>query len=193
MALTLFAFIERAAASKALVPREVMKNELFLAACIAVLLMSAIFFASLLYLPQFMTKVLGYSALRSGAGLLPLMGVFALTSFTAGPLYTRLRPKVIVSLGAAFLALGIFMLSASVFGVLLEHPMSWLHQSIENGVVRRGLMGLAMGATAVSIILSPWGQRSGAHTLCKTEHRCFPLECMKVRSTTFRTSAPCAG
>ncbi len=59
-------------------------------------------------------------------------------------------------------ALGVFMLSASIFGVLLEHPMSSLHQSIENGVVRRGLMGLAMGATAVSIILSPWGQRSGA-------------------------------
>lgn len=60
-------------------------------------------------------------------------------------------------------ALAVFMLSASIFGVLLEHPMSSLHQSIENGVVRRGLMGLAMGATAVSIILSPWGQRSGAH------------------------------
>jgi aquaporin Z len=59
--------------------------------------------------------------------------------------------------------LGLFMLSASVFGVLLEHPMSWLHQSMENGVARRALMGLAMGATAVSLILSPWGQRSGAH------------------------------
>ncbi len=60
-------------------------------------------------------------------------------------------------------ALGAFMLSASVFCVLLEHPMSWLNQSIPHPLVRRGLMGLAMGATAVTIILSPWGQRSGAH------------------------------
>jgi EmrB/QacA subfamily drug resistance transporter len=111
VALIAFVFIERVAANKALVPRDVMKNGLFLAACITVLLMSAIFFASLLYLPQFMTKILGYSALGSGAGLLPLMGVFAVTSFVAGPLYTRLGPKLIVSLGAAFLAFGIFFLS----------------------------------------------------------------------------------
>ena len=111
VALIAFVFIERVAGNKALVPHDVMKNGLFLAACITVLLMSAIFFASLLYLPQFMTKILGYSALRSGAGLLPLMGVFAITSFVAGPLYTRLGPKLIVSLGAAFLALGIFFLS----------------------------------------------------------------------------------
>jgi EmrB/QacA subfamily drug resistance transporter len=111
VALIAFVFIERVVANKALVPRDVMKNGLFLAACITVLLMSAIFFASLLYLPQFMTKILGYSALGSGAGLLPLMGVFAVTSFVAGPLYTRLGPKLIVSLGAAFLAFGIFFLS----------------------------------------------------------------------------------
>jgi aquaporin Z len=60
-------------------------------------------------------------------------------------------------------ALGLFLISASVFGALLEHPDSLAHQAIGNGVARRALMGLAMGATAVSIILSPWGRRSGAH------------------------------
>ena len=106
-----FVIIERAAGTKALVPPKVMRNGLFLAACLTVLLMSAIFFASLLYLPQFMMKVLGYSALGSGAGLLPLMGLFAITSFVTGPLYSRLGPKLIVSVGAAFLAVGIFLLS----------------------------------------------------------------------------------
>ena len=43
--------------------------------------MSAIFFAALLYLPQFMTKELGYSAVQAGAGLLPMMATFAATSF----------------------------------------------------------------------------------------------------------------
>lgn len=59
--------------------------------------------------------------------------------------------------------LGLFMISACVFGVLLEHPGSPVHEAIENPVLRRVLMGLAMGLTAIAIIRSPWGQRSGAH------------------------------
>ncbi len=61
-------------------------------------------------------------------------------------------------------ALGTFMISACVFGVLLEHPSSPLNELLtNNGLLRRILAGLAMGLTAVSIIHSPWGQRSGAH------------------------------
>jgi len=67
---------------------------------IGTLLMSAIFFAALLYLPQFMEKVLKFSAVESGAGLLPMMGTFAVTSFVAGRLYARLGPKVSVTGGA---------------------------------------------------------------------------------------------
>jgi MFS family permease len=110
-ALVGFVFVERRAGPMALVPADVLENRIFVSACITVLLMSAIFFAALLYLPQFMTKVLRYSAAASGAGLLPMMGTFALTSFAAGPLYGRMGPKLIVSLGAAFLAAGIVMLS----------------------------------------------------------------------------------
>ena len=132
VALIAFVLIERVAGNRALVPRDVMKNGLFFAACITVLLMSAIFFAALLYLPQFMTKGLGYSALGSGAGLLPLMGVFAITSFVAGPLYTRLGPKLIVSLGAAFLALGIFLLSR-------------LHQTTDFNELIPGMVILGIG------------------------------------------------
>src|SRR5437588_2744766 len=60
-------------------------------------------------------------------------------------------------------ALGIFMISACVFGVVLEHPGSPVRQALSSDVVRRVLAGIAMGVTAVSIISSPWGQRSGAH------------------------------
>src|SRR5437867_6183940 len=60
-------------------------------------------------------------------------------------------------------ALGLFMLSACTFGVLLEHPMSPVQQSIEDPFIRRALIGVAMGLTAIGIIYSPWGQRSGAH------------------------------
>jgi aquaporin Z len=60
-------------------------------------------------------------------------------------------------------ALGAFMISACTFGVLLEHPSAALHQAIPSALLRRALMGLAMGSTAIGLICSPWGQRSGAH------------------------------
>ena len=56
--------VERRQGDRALVPRDVLRNRVFAAACLTVLLMSAIFFSALLYLPQFMEKVLGFSALR---------------------------------------------------------------------------------------------------------------------------------
>jgi aquaporin Z len=59
--------------------------------------------------------------------------------------------------------LGVFMVSACLFGTLLEHPNSPVHQAIPNPFFRRILMGLAMGFTAVGVIYSPWGQQSGAH------------------------------
>ncbi|HUU25063.1 MAG TPA: MFS transporter, partial [Methyloceanibacter sp.] len=65
-----------------------------------------------LYLPQFMFKVLNFSAIESGAGLLPMMGTFAVTSFVAGRFYERLGPKFSVTLGAVLLATGMFLLSA---------------------------------------------------------------------------------
>ena len=68
-------------------------NRNFLAAGIATLLASAIFFAALLYLPQFMAKILGFNAIGSGAGLLPMMGTFMVTSFIAGTPLRTLRPQ----------------------------------------------------------------------------------------------------
>jgi aquaporin Z len=59
--------------------------------------------------------------------------------------------------------LAFFMISACTFGVLLFHPGSPVQAALGSDLARRELMGLAMGGTAVAIIYSPWGQRSGAH------------------------------
>jgi EmrB/QacA subfamily drug resistance transporter len=107
----IFALVERRVGESALVPGSVIGNANFRAACLSVLLMSAVFFAALLYLPQFMTKALGYDALKAGAGLLPMMATFAAVSFIAGPLYVRLGAKVVVSAGAACIVVGMFLLS----------------------------------------------------------------------------------
>lgn len=59
--------------------------------------------------------------------------------------------------------LGLFMFSACAFTVLLYHPSSPLAQIVHDGVLRRLMMGIAMGSTAIAIVFSPLGQRSGAH------------------------------
>src|SRR3954470_22831280 len=59
--------------------------------------------------------------------------------------------------------LGLFMISACAFGTLFEHPASPVRQAIDNPLLRRIPMGLAMGLTAICLIYSPMGQRSGAH------------------------------
>ena len=59
--------------------------------------------------------------------------------------------------------LGLFMISAAVVTALFEYPHSSLNQLLPNPVVRRVLIGVAMGLTAIGIIYSPWGKRSGAH------------------------------
>jgi aquaporin Z len=60
-------------------------------------------------------------------------------------------------------SLGIFMVSASVVTALLQHPASPLRQAISEPLLRRFLIGVAMGLTAIAIVYSPWGKQSGAH------------------------------
>jgi len=61
------------------------------------------------------------------------------------------------------LELAIFMLSACVFTVILFHPNYPALKLIPSPILRRPLMGIAMGLTAIAIIHSPMGKRSGAH------------------------------
>jgi EmrB/QacA subfamily drug resistance transporter len=118
-----FAFIEPRLGARALVPASVMRNGEFAAACVATLLMSAVFFVTVLYVPQFLIKVLDYSALEAGVGLVPMMGTFAITSFLAGSIYDRVGPKLVISAGALALVVGTFALStiddASTYSSLL--------------------------------------------------------------------------
>ncbi|QDU28220.1 Aquaporin Z [Anatilimnocola aggregata] len=57
--------------------------------------------------------------------------------------------------------LAIFMLAACVAAVVLFDPTS--PAMISSPWLRRLLMGMAMGGTAVAIVYSPWGKQSGAH------------------------------
>jgi aquaporin Z len=59
--------------------------------------------------------------------------------------------------------LGLFMISAGAVTTLFEYPGSPLNQAIGSAFVRRSLIGLGMGLTAIGLTYSPWGQQSGAH------------------------------
>ncbi len=59
--------------------------------------------------------------------------------------------------------LGVFMVVAGICVMLLEQPGSPLHQAIASPELRRALIGVAMGLTAIALIYSPWGRQSGAH------------------------------
>ena len=89
--------------------------------------------------------------------------------------------------------LGLFMLSACVFGVLLEYPQSPARMAIDDPVLRRGLMGISMGLTAVAIILSPWGKRSGAHMNPAVTLTFLTLGKIKPKDAAFYVVAQCLG
>lgn len=61
------------------------------------------------------------------------------------------------------ICLALFMVSAAIWATALQHPASPFATWVSPGFSQRVLMGIAMGATAVVLIYSPMGARSGAH------------------------------
>lgn len=59
--------------------------------------------------------------------------------------------------------LGVFMISACLFTIMLEHPLMPLNQLLHDAWQRRIIMGIAMGFTGFLILASRWGKISGAH------------------------------
>lgn len=59
--------------------------------------------------------------------------------------------------------LGMFMVAAGVVGTMLFYPQSPINHAIDSPFMQRVVMGMGMGLTAMAIMYSPWGKRSGAH------------------------------
>jgi Na+/melibiose symporter-like transporter len=118
-----FGFIEPRMGANALIPSDVARNREFISCCLVTLMLSAVFFSIVLYVPQYLQKILDYSPLAAGAGMLPMLGLFALSSFVAAPLFQRIGAKAIIAIGALLMALGPFLLSLisedSSYGALI--------------------------------------------------------------------------
>lgn len=89
--------------------------------------------------------------------------------------------------------LGLFMISACTFAVVLDHPASPVRQAIPDAFVRRVLTGVAMGATAIALIYSPWGKQSGAHFNPSVTLTFLRLGKVKGWDATFYVAAQFAG
>ena len=106
-----FGVIEQRMGEAALVPNSVIRNRGFTAACLTILFLSAVFFSAILYVPQLMEKILGYSALKAGAGMLPMLGTFGLVAFLSGRLTDRVGMRRVILAGTTLLAVGPLLLS----------------------------------------------------------------------------------
>ncbi|MEX0998849.1 MAG: MFS transporter [Thermodesulfobacteriota bacterium] len=147
LSIILFVFIERAAGDNALIPSEIIQNRKFISSCVAVSLIMPTFFVSLLYLPQLMQKLLNFSVMSAGLGLLPMMIFYASFSFLQGRLNEKLGAKVIISLGALCVMVGAFLLSRVTSG--------FTYQSLIPGMVVIGLgMGLFLSSNVTAGVSS---------------------------------------
>ncbi|MFA0813993.1 MFS transporter [Microbulbifer epialgicus] len=116
MALFLFFFgvfviVEYRVKDNALIPRDIAGNYRLFAAGFATLVISVVFFSPIFYIPQFFSKIHGYSATLAGIVLLPMLIVFSVISYVSGNLYKSFNPRVIASAGSALIFIGMFMLS----------------------------------------------------------------------------------
>lgn len=109
-----FAVIEPRIGARALIPSDVFANRRFRSACLVVLLLSAVFFSAVLYIPQFFEKILDLSTVEAGLAMLPMLAAFALVSFIAGPLYDRIGMRLAVGSGAGMIAAGQVLLAIFV-------------------------------------------------------------------------------
>jgi aquaporin Z len=59
--------------------------------------------------------------------------------------------------------LGLFLVAATAFATLIHHPAFPVRHAVPVDWMRRIVMGGAIGLTAMAIVYSPLGARSGAH------------------------------
>jgi Major Facilitator Superfamily len=78
---------------------------------------SAGLFAVFLFLTYYMQASLGYSAVKSGAAFLPMMGALIVTSAVASTqLVTRVSARILIPTGMALAAAGLYLLTSIDLG-----------------------------------------------------------------------------
>ena len=87
----------------------------------------------------------------------------------------------------------VYLFLTCIFASLLLNPTSPVVHLVSSAVGRRALMGLAIGATIVAIVMSPWGKQSGGHFNPAVTVAFYRLGKVRVPDTVFYLIAQFSG
>jgi EmrB/QacA subfamily drug resistance transporter len=111
IAAIVFALWERKA-PEAILPTKLFKNDIFSVSVVLSLLSGMALFAAILFIPEYQQIVRGYSAVKSGLLLLPLVLGMLVTLVTSGKLITKYgHYRIFPIVGTFVTALGIWLFS----------------------------------------------------------------------------------
>lgn len=148
-----FPKVERRVKEPLLLP-QLMQNRQFLITLGLNMFNVAAAFVGLLYFPQYMQKVLGWSVFQSALGLAPLTVLLAVGSIVSGTLYNDFGPKRLLTWGYVCATLG----AASV--VVL--PASFGYFQILPGMAMIGLGAtLTVGPSGTAAVCAVKPERAG--------------------------------
>lgn len=88
---------------------------------------------------------------------------------------------------------GGYLFFVCTFATLLWHPNSPIYRYLPGQAVRRMLMGSAVSATIIAIVLSPWGKQSGAHFNPAVAFTFYRLRKMALCDAVFYCAGQLAG
>ncbi len=124
-----------ARAQDPVLPLRLFANPAFAASALASFLFGGLFFAAILFVPLFMTMVLGVSDTEAGTTLMPLSLVMSPAAIVGGRLAARLGRVKVVMLATLAAAAGAYLLLSTMDGASSRLSIS----------ARLALLGIALG------------------------------------------------
>ncbi len=146
--------------AEAMLPMHLFKNDIFTVSIILSLLSGVALFASILFIPEYQQIVRGYSAVKSGLLLLPLVFAMLFTLIITGRLMTKWgKYRIFPIIGTLVTAIGIWLFSnlslqtsqltlslwMIVIGIGIGSFMQVMTLAVQNAVPRSEL-GVATGS-----------------------------------------------
>lgn len=111
IASVLFAYWENKA-EEAIIPTKLFKNDIFSVSVILSLLAGVSLFAAILFIPEYQQVVRGYSAVKSGLLLLPLVGGMLIMLITTGRIITKWgHYRIFPIMGTLVTGIGLWLFS----------------------------------------------------------------------------------
>ena len=195
-------------APEPVLPLRMFREPVFDVVSAVLFLTTCAFFAAIVFLPLFLQRVTGASAVESGLQLLPLLLAGTLSTAVIGRVVTRTgRYKVFPAVGLGLMAIGLFLLSRLdetsshatialdmvVFGVGFGMVSQLLVLAIQNAVDRRDL-GIATASANLfrSLGGSVGAALFGAIFASRVSAGAGPGEIADALDTVFLAAAPVA-